>query len=50
MSDVEDTKKYERNAFLFITVVLFPAISLALMGSYGFVIWMSQIILRPPGA
>lgn len=42
-------KKHELRVFLFLTVVLFPALSIALMGGYGFVIWMTQIIYGPPG-
>ncbi len=42
-------KKHELRVFLFLTVLLFPILSIALMGGYGFIIWMSQIIYGPPG-
>jgi len=42
-------KKHELRVFLLLTVVLFPVLSIALMGGYGFVIWMSQILFGPPG-
>jgi len=47
MDDIE--KNEERNAFLFITVVLFPVLSVALVGSYGCIVWISQILMGPPG-
>lgn len=47
MSDVVKEKKKERNAFLFITVVLFPLLSVAIVGGYGFIIWMSQLLFGP---
>ena len=45
-----DQKKLERNAFLFITVVFFPLLSTALVGGYGFLIWISQMFMGPPQA
>lgn len=46
----ESTKKEERNMFLFITVVLFPLLTIMLVGGYGFVIWILQMIFGPPTA
>ena len=40
-------KGEERNAFLFI--ILAPVISVALVGGYGFLTWMYQLIVGPPG-
>ncbi|GAA3932635.1 trimethylamine N-oxide reductase system protein TorE [Litoribacillus peritrichatus] len=48
MDDIE--KKDERNMFLFMTVVLFPILSVAIVGGYGFMVWISQILMGPPGA
>lgn len=45
----QSSKKEERNMFLFITVVLFPVLTLMLVGGYGFVIWILQMIFGPPG-
>ncbi|OIQ47430.1 MAG: periplasmic nitrate reductase, NapE protein [Gammaproteobacteria bacterium MedPE] len=42
-------KRKELRVFLFLTVVLFPVLSIAFMGGYGFIIWMSQLIYGPPG-
>ena len=46
----ESTKKDERNMFLFITVVLFPILTVMLIGGYGFAVWILQMIYGPPGA
>ena len=43
-------KKRDLYMFLFLTVVLAPALSVAIVGAYGFVIWMVQLIAGPPGA
>ncbi len=44
------TRRGERRVFIFITVFLFPLLSIILVGGYGFVIWMLQLIFGPPGA
>lgn len=55
MSEFNDTESGEKRslewkAFLFITVVLFPVLSVVLVGGYGFIIWMLQVFfLGPPG-
>ncbi|MFT7560267.1 MAG: nitrate reductase NapE [Flavobacteriales bacterium] len=50
--DKHDTpkKSTEVSAFLFITVVPFPMLAVALVGSYGLIIWVSQMIFGPPVA
>lgn len=42
-------KRRELMMFLFITVVLFPILSVMLVGSLGFAIWFWQILTGPPG-
>ena len=42
-------KRRELMLFLFLTVVLFPLLSVALVGGLGFVIWIYQMIMGPPG-
>ena len=44
------TKRGERRVFLFITVFLFPALSVILVGGYGLFIWILQMIFGPPGS
>ena len=43
------SKAEERRTFLFLAVLLAPILSFVLVGSYGFAIWMSQIVFGPPG-
>ncbi|KMV32168.1 trimethylamine N-oxide reductase system protein TorE [Photobacterium swingsii] len=46
----EERGKYEWRSFIFITVFLFPILAIALVGGYGFIVWMLQVFfLGPPG-
>jgi len=49
-TDQANSKGQELKGFLFLTVVLAPVLSVALVGGYGFAIWMYQILIGPPGA
>jgi nitrate reductase NapE len=42
------TRRREFQLFLFLTVVLFPMLAVGLVAGYGFVVWMSQLVLGPP--
>jgi nitrate reductase NapE len=42
------SKAEERRVFLLLAVVLAPVLSVAIVGGYGFIIWMSQLVLGPP--
>lgn len=47
----EEVGKREWQCFLLILIVLFPAVSLALIGAYGFIVWGAQVfIFGPPGS
>ncbi|BEU05161.1 trimethylamine N-oxide reductase system protein TorE [Agarivorans sp. OAG1] len=48
---VEDSpsKMDEWKVFLFIAVVLFPILAVVTVGGYGFIVWMLQIMMGPPG-
>lgn len=50
MNDTTPDKGAELRGFLFLTVILMPALSVALVGAYGFTIWIYQLIAGPPGA
>ena len=41
-------RRQELLVFLFFTVVLAPLLSIAIVGGYGFVIWMYQLLSGPP--
>lgn len=43
-SQPEPNKREELTAFVFICVFLFPLLSVSLIGTYGLLIWLSQII------
>ncbi|MBL3557391.1 MULTISPECIES: periplasmic nitrate reductase, NapE protein [Marinobacter] len=49
VSSQEDRQKYELRLFVFLIVFLFPILSVAVVGGYGFIVWMSQILTGPPG-
>ena len=42
-------RRRELFTFLFLTVVLAPVLAVAIVGGYGFVVWMYQMINGPPG-
>lgn len=44
------SKRFELLVFLFITIFMAPAITMTLISVYGFVVWISQLIMGPPGA
>lgn len=42
------TKADERRVFLFLAVFLAPIASVVLVGGYGLLIWISQLLFGPP--
>lgn len=38
------TKAEEMRAFLFLTVVTAPVLAVAIVGGYGFFVWMYQLV------
>ena len=45
----ESTRTEERRAFLILVVFLAPILAIGIVGGYGFSVWMSQLIMGPPG-
>ena len=45
----EPTETDERRAFVLLVVFQAPILSVAIVGGYGFLVWMSQLVLGPPG-
>jgi periplasmic nitrate reductase NapE len=43
------TKSQELRAFLALSVVLAPVLAFAIVASYGFLVWMVQLVAGPPG-
>jgi nitrate reductase NapE len=50
MGDENLQKRRELRAFLFLTIVLAPVLSVLIVGGFGFMIWMYQLIAGPPGS
>ena len=42
-------RRMEIFAFLFLTVVLMPALAVATVGSFGLAVWVYQMMAGPPG-
>lgn len=49
MAEKEVSKRSEWIAFLILAVFLAPILSVLIVGGYGFVVWITQIIMGPPG-
>lgn len=43
------TKRAELAAFLTLAVLIWPIIAVGVVGGYGFLVWMMQIVFGPPG-
>jgi nitrate reductase NapE len=41
-------KKEELRSFVFLTAVMVPVLSVAVVGGYGFMVWMIQMVSGPP--
>lgn len=45
---VDDMRRRETRVFVFLTVVMAPLVAVALVGSYGLMIWLYQMFAGPP--
>ncbi|MXN63921.1 periplasmic nitrate reductase, NapE protein [Stappia sp. GBMRC 2046] len=43
------SRRRELTAFIILAVLIWPVVAVAVVGGYGFLIWMFQIIFGPPG-
>ncbi len=50
MSEAQAERRRERNAFLFLTVLLAPILAIGIVAGWGFVVWAFQVMAGPPGA
>jgi periplasmic nitrate reductase NapE len=49
MTENTDTRKTEETrSFLFLTVVMVPVLTVALIAVYGFIVWFYQILIGGP--
>lgn len=37
-------------AFIILAVLIWPVLAVGVVGGYGFLIWMTQMVFGPPGA
>lgn len=44
------TRQDEWRAFLLLTAVVAPAVTVAFVSGYGFLVWIYQMFAGPPGA
>lgn len=44
-----EQRRRERRLVLFILIFLFPILAIAIVGGYGFLVWILQMIFGPPG-
>jgi nitrate reductase NapE len=45
----ETNRREEFFVFAIIVAFIWPVVAVGVVGGYGFLIWMSQLILGPPG-
>jgi nitrate reductase NapE len=45
----QSSRNQELFAFLVLAVFIWPVLAIAVVGGYGFIIWMLQLIFGPPG-
>ena len=50
MASGRSRRRSEVLTFLFLTVFLAPILAVAIVGGYGFAVWMYQIFAGPPGS
>jgi nitrate reductase NapE len=43
------SKREEIFAFAVLAVLIWPVIAIGIVGGYGFLVWMFQIVYGPPG-
>ena len=48
MEEVPITKAQELRSFLFLAVVMAPALAGIIVAGYGFAVWMYQLFAGPP--
>ena len=48
-SDFRARRRRELLTFLVLALGIWPIVAVGVVGGYGFVVWMTQLILGPPG-
>ena len=47
--DNPPTEAMERRSFILLVVFFAPVLAVMVVGGFGFMVWMSQLVLGPPG-
>jgi nitrate reductase NapE len=47
--ETRPSKREEIFAFAILAVLIWPVIAIGIVGGYGFLVWMFQIVYGPPG-
>ena len=47
--DAAIERRREVFLFLFLAVIIWPILAVAVVGGYGFLVWMYQLVAGPPG-
>ena len=48
LATAPSTRQEELRSFLFFTVVMAPVLAVIVIGGYGFLVWMYQLVAGPP--
>lgn len=43
------TRREEFLAFIVLAIIIWPILAVGIVGGYGFLVWMFQLIYGPPG-
>ena len=46
---IASTRREELLAFVVLAVLIWPVLAVGIVGGYGFLVWMYQIVFGPPG-
>jgi nitrate reductase NapE len=48
VAEPPSTRTEELRSFLFFTIVMAPVLAVVVVGGYGFLVWMYQLVAGPP--
>lgn len=43
------SRRAEIVAFVILAILIWPILAVGIVGGYGFLVWMSQLVFGPPG-
>lgn len=48
-AEAPPNRRQELFMFALLAILVWPVIAVAVVGGYGFLVWMSQLVFGPPG-